>query len=158
MRGERRRGLTPRATLLLATLALGVAFTAASISSAERKPQRTPAMLSAPRGPAVDLRLAAATVPKLREAPAPRERKVRRAARPAPRVARVETPQPAPPTAIREETPQPTPNPTPRQVAPPPRRSVPPPETTPEPRAPVSTPVATPEEPSGEFDTTGEEP
>jgi hypothetical protein len=157
MPGERARGLTPRTTLLLATLALGVAFTAASTLRSERKPQPTPAMLSVPRGPAVDLRVAAAAVPKLRAAPAARKREVQRATRPAPRMAEVEIRQPVPPTAIRAETPQPTPNPTPRQVAPP-RRYVPPPAATPTPRVPAPTPVATPAEPTGEFDTTGEEP
>jgi hypothetical protein len=148
MPAEPRRGLTPRATLLLAALALVVAFVATLTMSADPAPKGTPAIHSAPRGPAVVLRLAAATVPKPRLAPKPRP--PRRRARPVPPAATVATPQPTVAAPVRRETPQPEP----RRVVPPRRYVPPPPVSTPRP-----TPVATPmPEPEGEFDTTGEEP
>jgi hypothetical protein len=150
---EQPRGLTVYAVCLLAALALGLAF-AGSLLTPERAPEAGTTMSSAPRGPALQLKMAgAATVPALRPQAPPRRRAVRRPHRrvaPARRVAPLARVAPTPPAPVQVQvqvstpTPRPVPVPTPRPVVPV-RRPVAPPK---------PTPTAIPE-PAGEFDTTG---
>jgi hypothetical protein len=148
---EQPRGLTVYAVCLLAALALGLAF-AGSLLTPERAPERGTTMSSAPRGPALQLKMAgAATVPALRPQALPRRRKVRPAptrAHPTARrvIAVVVAPTPTP--VVPEASALPTPAPTA-----PVRPIVPVRPIAPAPTA-APTPTATPE-PSGEFDSTG---
>jgi hypothetical protein len=149
---EHPRGLTVNAVCLLAALALSLMFAVALLLAAGRAPERGPDMISAPRGPALQLEMAAAAaVPALRPQPLPRRHTVRPAPRhirpPARRVVTVAV-APTPPPVLPEPTARPTPRP-----APPVRRIAPARPIAPAPTA-VPKPTATPE-PSGEFDTTG---
>jgi hypothetical protein len=148
---EQPRGLTPRAVCLLAALALGLAFAGALLLAAEPAPQRQASLITAPRGPALDLEMAAATIPALRPRPLPRRHKVRTAPRrprpPARRVVTVAVTPTLPP--VRPKAPA---RATPRPSAPV-RPIVPVRPIAPAPTA-APKPTATPE-PSGEFDTTG---
>lgn len=151
MADERPRGLTLGATVLLAALALGVAFAVALLLTAKPAPERGPAMVTAPRGPAIDLRMAAAaTLPALRR-PKPRKRRVRPTPRRVQLKRRVVSVATAVPTPAPPPRSTPAPRPAPRPAAPTPRRVATP---APTPRA---TPIPPPE-PSGDFDTTGEPP
>jgi hypothetical protein len=148
---EQPRGLTPRAVCLLAALALGLAFAGALLLAAEPAPRREANPITAPRGPALHLEMAAATIPALRPKPLPRRDKAqparRRARPPARRVVTVTvapTPPPARPKAPARATPRPS---APVRPTAPVRPIAPAPTAAPK-------PTATPE-PSGEFDTTG---
>jgi hypothetical protein len=146
------RGLTPRAVCLLAALALGLAFAGALLLTAEPPPQREASLITAPRGPALDLELAAATIPALRPRPLPRRHKVRPAPRRArPPARRVVTLAVAPtPTPVRPKLPaRATPPSAPVRPIVPVRPIAPAPAPTVAPK-----PTATPE-PAGEFDSTG---
>lgn len=156
MADQRPRGLTLGATILLAALALGLAFAVDLLLTTKPAAEPVPAMVTAPRGPAIDLTMASAvTLPALRR-PEPRVRRARPAHRrarpkrrpvPVPRAAPVPAPAPAPTPAPTPRS-TPAPRPAPRPLAPTPRPVVRP---APTPRA---TPIPSPE-PSGEFDSTG---
>ena len=148
---EQPRGLTPRAVCLLAALALGLAFAGALLLAGEPAPQRQANLITAAHGPALQVEMAAATIPALRPRPLPRRHKVRTAPRRAvPRARRVVTVAvaPTPPPVLPEAPARATPRPSaPVRPIVPVRPIAPAPTAAPK-------PTATPE-PSGEFDTTG---
>ena len=147
--------LTLRTTALLVTLAFGLTFALQALlgggSPAARPAAKQSAagfMADAP-GAAPDLRLVAANVvPALREPRHPRKPKVHHRKRAVRRVVRAPRVTPAPMTAAPRATP--TPTAAPRYIPPAPRHVTPKP-------APKATPAPT-EPPSGEFDTSGEQP
>jgi hypothetical protein len=147
--------LTLRTTLVLAAVALGVAFGVGALadgraSVAKPTAKRGPVPATSTPVPVVDLTLTAAgTVPVLRAPPQRRERRMR-ARRPARIASPSVTPAPTPAPVVPAETASPTPTAAPPQVAPAPPAVAP----APKPK-PLPTPAATPES-SGEFDTTGE--
>ena len=148
-----------RTTALLIALAFGLTFAVQALgggSSAATPTAKKSAVGSAADAPgaAPDLRLVAATVPALREPRKPRKPKVhhRKPAR-KPTVRKVvSAPRytPTPMTPAPRVQPTPTPTAAPRYIPPAPRHVTPKP-------APKATPAPT-EAPSGEFDTSGEQP
>jgi len=151
---EQPRGLTVNAVCLLAALALSLVFAGVLLTARQRAPEDGATVISAPRGPALQVEMAAAAVPALRPQPLPARRHTARPARrharpPARRVVTVfVTPAPTPVVPKAKPRARATPRP-----APPVRPVAPVRPIAPAPTA-VPKPTATPE-PSGEFDTTG---